>query len=455
MGTVGPGRGSLTGVAARLIAAGMSQRESVAKGQLFDRGDAALERSRSSSERVAFFVPGRIEVLGKHTDYAGGRSLLCTVERGFIVMVAPRGDNAVHVTDAVRDETHTFALDAALEIPQGDWGSYVAASIRRLARNFPDARCGADITFASDLPPASGMSSSSALSTSIFFAVDAVNDIQASDTYSTAIHTLEELAGYLGTIENGQGFGPLAGDSGVGTFGGSEDHTAILCCRSDFVSRFSFTPVRPEMEIRCPDSLTFVVAFSGVAAEKGFGAQQRYNELSLGVRQILALWNSASAREDDSLACAVESAADAPARIRSVIQHAPAGEFTAARLLERFDQFVTESAELIPGASNAFLHGDLAAFGGFVDRSQQGAEKLLRNQIPETILLARAARGAGAHAASAFGAGFGGSVWALVDTVVADDFVRSWSAEYQAAFPEAARHAEFFLSRPGPGALRI
>ncbi len=48
------------------------------------------------------------------------------------------------------------------------------------------------------------------------------------------------------------------------------------------------------------------------------------------------------------------------------------------------------------------------------ERSQEAAERWLGNQIPETIALARLARHVGATAASAFGAGFGGSVWALV-----------------------------------------
>ena len=49
-----------------------------------------------------FFVPGRIEVLGKHTDYAGGRSLLSAVERGFVAVARHRTDTVVRVIDAVR-----------------------------------------------------------------------------------------------------------------------------------------------------------------------------------------------------------------------------------------------------------------------------------------------------------------------------------------------------------------
>ena len=51
--------------------------------------------------RPAFFVPGRIEVLGKLTDYAGGRSLLCAIERGIVAAVKPRTDPLVRITDIV------------------------------------------------------------------------------------------------------------------------------------------------------------------------------------------------------------------------------------------------------------------------------------------------------------------------------------------------------------------
>src|SRR5215469_7880933 len=71
-------------VAARLIAAGMSQGEAWKKSDLFAKAERELSAT-GGGEAMCWFVPGRIEVLGKHTDYAGGRSLLCTAERGFVV----------------------------------------------------------------------------------------------------------------------------------------------------------------------------------------------------------------------------------------------------------------------------------------------------------------------------------------------------------------------------------
>ena len=81
-----------------------------------------------------------------------------------------------------------------------------------------------------------------------------------------------------------------------------------------------------------------------------------------------------------------------------------------------------ESNEIVPRGGDFLANGDMKSFGASVDRSQLLAEKLLGNQTPETVELARSARAIGAAAASAFGAGFGGSVWALVSSSRADIF---------------------------------
>jgi galactokinase len=90
-----------------------------------------------------------------------------------------------------------------------------------------------------------------------------------------------------------------------------------------------------------------------------------------------------------------------------------------------------------------------------VDRSQEAGARLLGNQIPETLSLATLARRLGAAAASAFGAGFGGSVWALVARNEGADFLRRWQSAYEASFPDRAPEARFFVTRPAPAAFEI
>ena len=57
----------------------------------------------------------------------------------------------------------------------------------------------------------------------------------------------------------------------------------------------------------------------------------------------------------------------------------------------------------------------------------------------------------GAHGASSFGAGFGGAVWAIVDTTALDDVQERLHASYRRAFPTRANKAEWFAMRPAAG----
>lgn len=130
----------------------------------------------------------------------------------------------------------------------------------------------------------------------------------------------------------------------------------------------------------------------------------------------------------------------------------PPDEFTAEELLARLDQFEMEAGRLVPGAAEAYASGNLGVFGALVDQSQQAAEEKLGNQVPETIALWRLARERGAIAASAFGAGFGGSVWSLVKAADAEEFADGWRDAYRSGPGAARRGARWFVTRPGMGA---
>jgi galactokinase len=399
-------------------------------------------------------VPGRVELLGKHTDYAGGRSLLAALDRGFVIGMSPRDDGQVTVRDAASGARAAFALDPDLVPLAGRWAGYPMTVARRIARNFPGARRGADLAIASDLPSAAGMSSSSALVVATFLALAEANELAATADWQRHLAAPEALAGYLGSVENGQGFGPFAGDLGVGTEGGSQDHTAILCCRAGLLSRYAFRPVAFEGALPWPDTLRLVIAASGVKARKTGAELPAYNRASRATRRILELWRAESGSSAESLG---EAAVDPDVRqeIARMLSGATDPKYPNGYLLRRFTQFAEESFEIIPAASEAFTRGDLGEFGNHVDRSQRGAEVGLENQVPETIALARIARGLGAEAASAFGAGFGGSVWAVVNTADAERFGPEWLAAYAAEFPAAARKAEVIVTKPSDGARRL
>ncbi|MCS6711711.1 galactokinase [Brachybacterium sp. EF45031] len=400
---------------------------------------------------VGWFVPGRVEVLGKHTDYAGGRSLLAAVDRGHTVRATARPDQILHVRSTLSLDAVEIDLDAPETVQRlgaGHWSGYVHGVVDRLRANFPDMLRGADITIDSDLPLAAGMSSSSALVVGLAMTMIELAGIDRTETFRREVPDRERLSEYLGTVENGQSYGRLEGHRGVGTFGGSEDHTAMLCGRPDALVQYAFCPVRFERQVPLPPGLALVVGVSGVEAEKTGAAKDLYNRVSLSAREILALWNRDTGREDLTLGDAVRSSERAGEQLRRIVGE---GGYLPGRLA----QFLAESEEIIPAAAQALADGDLPRFGDLVDRSQHLAEVGLQNQVPETVTLQQLARQLGAHAASAFGAGFGGSVWALVEADGADAFATEWFDRYAERHPGPANAATWLVTRPGASAHRL
>jgi galactokinase len=411
---------------------------------------AAFAARTGSAPAWRWFVPGRIEIAGKHTDYAGGHSLVAAIPRGFVVAASPRPDALVRVYDAQLDEEAT--IDYATQDPAPDgWARYVDVVVRRLSRDFPGAALGADIAIASNLPPAAGLSSSSALVVGISTALIARAELDRREEWRQAIHSKTDLAGYLGAVENGLAFSTLPGAAGVGTHGGSEDHTAILCGRADTVSAYSYVPVRHVTDAPMPADWVFVVAASGVEAHKTAGARDQYNRASLATQALADVWRRAGGA-GQTLA-QILRAPGAVAELRERIARFPHPDFAAEALRVRLDHFVREDARVLQFAE-AFRRGDAARLGALSRESHDEADRLLDNQIAETRALAALAYDAGGFAASAFGAGFGGSVWALAPTSDGDAVAARWLAEYRKKFP-ARFTAETFVTRPGKGVIDL
>ena len=417
--------------------------------------DALLPTGSVGRSVHVYWVPGRIEVLGKHTDYAGGRSMLAVTEQGFLVVAAPREDATVRIFALDIDEVAEFELDPDLTPVMGDWRNYPMTVVRRLARNFPDIDRGADIAFASTIPIAAGMSSSSALMIGIYQILAVINDLAKKEQYQANIQSQEQLAEYLGTIENGQTYGTLAGDSGVGTFGGSEDHTAILCCQAGALSQYRYCPTQFEQRLVLPDGYLFAIAASGVIADKTGSARDLYNRASALAAEVTAVWNQATGHQDAHMAAMVERCEGDAQPISAVLEQADSSNFAPEELVRRFLHFFQENEEFIPAAAAALSSEDLAAFSDVVNRSQFEGVRLLGNQNDETIALASIALEHGALAASAFGAGFGGSVWALAAADRIDALIDSWRHDYLTRFPQHRSAARFFKSRPGPAAMAL
>lgn len=393
-----------------------------------------------------WWVPGRLELLGKHVDYGGGRSLLVAVDQGIHVLARPRRDARVHLTDARSRLSFAGELRADLDATPGRWTNYPISVLRRLARDFPGSGVGMDAILSSSLPSAAGLSSSSALVIATWLPLAAFNRIPERPEARRAFAHEGDLPGYLGAVENGLAFGNFPPDFGVGTLGGSQDHTAILACQAGRVSQFRFLPVAAEGSVALPEAWCFVVVSSGVHAAKAGAVRARYNRLSTEMTEIIATWNAARHTSATSL---LDILAEPNAREQLE------GMLGDAALRARLAQFAAETMEIIPAAREAFAQADATRLGAAVDRSFELADAVLRNQVDETRYLVAEARRQGAIAASAFGAGFGGSVWALSTRQEAAAFEARWLEAYRSAFPARAKEAVAFRSTAAAGAHEI
>ena len=135
------------------------------------------------------------------------------------------------------------------------------------------------------------MSGSSALMMMVFTAIASVSRLHENPLFKDNIRDAVDLSVYLACAENGQSFRGLEGDAGVGTFGGSEDHAAILNGKPGRISLFEFSPPRLAAEIPWPREWRMVVAFSGVRAEKTREALEKYNMASRRVRDSVTRFN--------------------------------------------------------------------------------------------------------------------------------------------------------------------
>ncbi|HLA89828.1 MAG TPA: galactokinase family protein [Gemmatimonadaceae bacterium] len=369
-----------------------------------------------------YLVPGRVELVGKHVDYAGGRSLTCAIGPALHVRATPLAEPVVTARDASRREKVHVRLAADAKPGRVRWSAYVAAVARRFARDFPHARTGVEIEMTSDLPASAGLSSSSALVVAIATALVDANAMERDDAWRAAVPDAVQRAEYFAAMETGAPYGPFAGDRGVGVRGGAQDHVAIVCAEEGSVGQFRYLPARLERRVRWPADLALVVAVSGVHATKTGNARDAYNRLA---DAMCALGPGGSKFASDPVMSA------------------------------RLGQFHQESDVIVPGVGDALRDRDYARIGELADRSQSLAERVLGNQVPETIFLARSARERGAIAASAFGAGFGGAVWAMVTRDAADAFAEGWRAAYGAAFPSRRASAQFIVTRPAGPAREV
>ncbi len=333
-------------------------------------------------------APGRVNLMGDHIDYNGLSVLPMALQRHVALLYRERADEHVRIASTnICFTPREFELSSEIEpYEDGDWGNYAKAACQAMLKRY-DARLGFDAIVHSDIPIASGLSSSSALVIASALAV-----LHASDVWTEKM----ELAELLAEAEHY-----------VGTQGGGMDQAICLAARRHSASRIDFHPLRLTAH-PIPPEWHFIVAFSLVRAEKSGETRETYNsrtrECSEALTRII---------EGLDLQGEVDSYTGLMAERHPNELLARAGDILDDdTLLRRFVHVVGE-ADRVRRAEKALLDYNLKAFGHLMTDSHESLSESFDVSTPELDQLVYLAVKAGAAGARLTGAGLGGCIVAL------------------------------------------
>jgi N-acetylgalactosamine kinase len=425
-------------------------------------------------------APGRINLIGEHTDYNGLPVLPMAIDREFRIAFAPLKGGQVRLQNV--DTAYPPAeFRNASEIPPsatGSWDNYCKAAVHALNQHFAVSEFpGMALMVSGSIPPAAGLSSSSALVVASALAYLGVLDKQlGQDITRIALATL---------LANAEHY--------VGTRGGGMDQAIILLAASSQATKIDFFPIRTE-QVPLPDGYAIVACNSLVKAAKTGDALHRYNEGPLTCRLIRALVEKQIQEDfgDDvhierlgdlwlGNLCLTHSEVDDlfaktfPNETTTLAQAASALQMTPQEirkrwlgdLLEPKDGFRLQARarhqgseyQRVEAARDALLLGDATELGRLMNASHESCAQDYAISCPELDQLVAVARDAGALGARLTGAGFGGCTVNLVPVSKLSSFRERVTAGYYALRPEtgSSRLPEdpIVTMAPSPGASYI
>jgi galactokinase len=352
-----------------------------------------FEARFGSAPELLSRAPGRVNLIGEHTDYNGLPVFPMALHREVRIALRPRDDGRV-VLHNQNDFFPAVEFEIEPAIPpyvRGAWGNYVKAPASHLARRFAIWR-GFDGLVTSSIPPAAGLSSSSALVNAVGLALAHVNEVST------------EPRAFAVEMADAERY--------VGTEGGGMDQAISLGARDRCAAKITFDPLRLR-HVVVPDDWCVIVADTGVKAEKSGAAQVAYNRRRAECQEALRIVAGHCATEDITSKLATSWSQ----LVRSIDPDAlvaVAEGVLDRNLFRRFRHVVTE-AQRVEEAVDRMIAADTVGFGTLMDQSHASLRRDFLVSSLELDELTAVAREGGAAGARLTGAGFGGCIVALAD----------------------------------------
>ncbi len=371
---------------------------------------AAYEAHFGASPAVVARAPGRLEVLGNHTDYNEGFVISCAIDRSTWVAAGPAAGDECVLCLAADGTERRFRL-AELSTPErGDWANYIKGLVVELQER-GHAVAPFQAMVLSDVPMSAGMSSSAALEMSALLALCQLNDVEL---------PAAELARIGQACENRY----------VGANTGLLDQFTSLMGKANQLVYIDFRTLAVE-QIPCPEEAAFVVANSGVKHD----LTQDYNERRERCEEaaaVLARLNPRVRKLRDVSTEELNGARDQMAHLA----------WCRAR-------HITGENERVQAGLTALQAGDLEAFGRLLYESHQSSRDYFENSCPELDILVETAKSLGALGARLSGGGFGGISIHLVERDEAELYRQRLATAFQS---RTGRKLETMICTIGEGA---
>ncbi len=421
-----------------------------------DRAARLLAGLGSDGPAVLARAPGRVNLIGEHTDYNGLPVLPFAIERDVLVAGSARAGDLVEVASSdARFPPRRYAPVAPIPpFDAGDWGNYAKAATQALL----DAGTvllpgGVALRVDGTIPPAAGVSSSSALVVALALAQLALAGIAMQP-----LALAEVLA---------------RGERYVGVLSGGMDQAAILLGRAGHALRLDFFPLRARA-VAVPPQAAFVLAHTLEDAAKAGIARGHYNQRVIECRLACAILAHRLRHPlvrlgelEDAVASRGDLLDVLPDGTRSRAQVRRDAGLTAAAfdrlvpetvvladpdrfVLRRRVRHVLGEAARVAAAEQALAAGDLPALGRLLDVSHASGAADYETGTARADALVCLAREAGALGARLMGAGFGGAVLALVERDRTGALLAALDDRFYR--PRGAGTHARFVAAPSPGA---
>ena len=344
-----------------------------------------------------FSAPGRVNIIGEHTDYNDGFVLPMAINRRTYVAIAPRADARLRIKSVVLNESAEVSLEPARSEEKKKWINYAAGVAWILDKRGLELR-GANIVIDSDVPIGGGLSSSAALEIATGKAITGIADVDLDPVKlaQAAQQAEHEFAGAKVGIM----------DQLTATLG-RKDHALLIDCRSLDVRHISLAKL----------DATFVVCNTNVKHELASSAyNERREECERGVELLGKKLPNVRALRDVSVTDFKKHENELPEPIRRRCRHV-----------------VTENDRTLK-AAEALENGDREALGELMKQSHESLKNDYEVSCRELDLMVGIATSCdGVFGARMTGGGFGGCTINIVSDKAVAEFQKTITREYRDA----------------------